>query len=588
MTEQKELIAVLKEAINHKKSDVKEYNNRLDQNLSQKIELLENLKKDVNEITKADMNQVNEIVDSFSITQEEKDRMKKELDIIKAVLTLNQTEKTNYTLLPNQLAIMTSFIEKLEEYIEKKNLEKQSIDPEYNHIMQLTKEYKELLSQLKNPKNITLITDIDTILKLFQEVIIEEEEKQAILLSLIKYNQEVIKAKEKEIHLQDKKITPREIEAILQKYGYTYQKLEKRYQTKLCGEGNRKNIDEVLNAMQKLELSKINEEKEGLLLTSYLLGSTKENIEKITQMAQERGINITNIEKLVGAFISSSYLYDGHKIGSKEDFIKNVSLLSEHGLSIPFIAEKQKDILLIPSRRLEENLEWLECYGLHNKINETALLDDYLSALRSKNIPEMIDLWMESHPLGLEYIRNNLNTLAYNRKDSLVLLYKLHKSQEEGNASAFRLTMANGVKKLHMKKAIASNNLEYQGINDLESAKKVTGQTKLSFERKEEYEKLAKESLHHPISDEIFNNPVIISLNRFNDAKETLLYDINGIKISKLKVLRIYNTLCLNNLGNTLDAIIYAICYQTILTEEELEELKNNIKQTVEIEGEKI
>ena len=142
MTEQKELIAVLKEAINHKKSDVKEYNNRLDQNLSQKIELLENLKKDVNEITKADMNQVNEIVDSFSITQEEKDKMKKELDIIKAVLTLNQTEKTNYTLLPNQLAIMTSFIEKLEEYIEKKNLEKQSIDPEYNHIMQLTKEYK--------------------------------------------------------------------------------------------------------------------------------------------------------------------------------------------------------------------------------------------------------------------------------------------------------------------------------------------------------------------------------------------------------------------------------------------------------------
>ena len=61
MTEQTELIAILKDAINHKKSDVKEYNDRLDQNLSKKIELLENLKKDVNEITKVDINQINEM-----------------------------------------------------------------------------------------------------------------------------------------------------------------------------------------------------------------------------------------------------------------------------------------------------------------------------------------------------------------------------------------------------------------------------------------------------------------------------------------------------------------------------------------------
>ena len=39
MTEQTELIAILKDAINHKKSDVKEYNDRLDQNLSKKIEI---------------------------------------------------------------------------------------------------------------------------------------------------------------------------------------------------------------------------------------------------------------------------------------------------------------------------------------------------------------------------------------------------------------------------------------------------------------------------------------------------------------------------------------------------------------------
>ena len=195
MTEQKELINILKNAINDKKNDVKDYNNRLDQNLSRKMQLMDNLKQDVNEITKLDMNELNEIVTLFPIPEEDKASLKKELDIIKALLTLNQTEKTNYTLLPNQLEAVTKFIEYLEEYIEKKNIEKQSIDPEYNHIMVLTNKYKDLLSKLKKPNNTELISDIDTVLQLFQENNIGEDEKQAILLSLIKYNKEIIKKK---------------------------------------------------------------------------------------------------------------------------------------------------------------------------------------------------------------------------------------------------------------------------------------------------------------------------------------------------------------------------------------------------------
>ena len=195
MTEQKELINILKNAINDKKNDVKDYNNRLDQNLSRKMQLMDNLKQDVNEITKLDMNELNEIVTLFPIPEEDKASLKKELDIIKALLTLNQTEKTNYTLLPNQLEAVTKFIEYLEEYIEKKNIEKQSIDPEYNHIMVLTNKYKDLLSKLKKPNNTELISDIDTVLQLFQENNIGEDEKQAILLSLIKYNKEIIEKK---------------------------------------------------------------------------------------------------------------------------------------------------------------------------------------------------------------------------------------------------------------------------------------------------------------------------------------------------------------------------------------------------------
>ena len=615
MTEQTELIAILKDAINHKKSDVKEYNDRLDQNLSKKIELLENLKKDVNEITKVDINQINEMIDAFKIKEEEKNNLKKELDIIKAVLTLNKTKKTNYTLLPNQLAAITTFVENLEKYIENKNLEKQSIDPEYNHIMSLTKQYKKLLSQLKKPNQETLITDIDTILEMFQEEAIGEEEKQAILLSLIKYNYELTRKKEVTITSKNKKMTVQELSLIFKKYGYAYEKLDKKYKDKLRSEGNRRQIEEVFSTMQKLEFTKLDEKTEGLLLTTYLLATSKENLEEITKIAQQRGINMTTIEKLVSAYIPNEYILrvfenikhvsdtfndenrvpyylirteyicDGkYSIGRKEDFKKNVSLLVEHGISIPYVAEKEKEILILTNKRLQENLEWLERYGLYSEEAESSLLDDFLSALKSPYIPEMIDIWIESHPLGLRYIKNNLTALSTNIETNKLLFHKLHLSATIGNNEAFRLTMSNGVKKLLLRKEITNDDIEYQGIHDMASAKKVNNQKEIRLKMAKEYQSIARESLHHAISITIFEYPEIISLDRFSDSKESLLYDINGLRISKLKVLRIYNALCEQNLGKTIDALLFAITYHKILTEEEYNDLVINIKQTTGLE----
>ena len=585
MTEQKELINILKNAINDKKNDVKDYNNRLDQNLSRKMQLMDNLKQDVNEITKLDMNELNEIVTLFPIPEEDKASLKKELDIIKALLTLNQTEKTNYTLLPNQLEAVTKFIEYLEEYIEKKNIEKQSIDPEYNHIMVLTNKYKDLLSKLKKPNNTELISDIDTVLQLFQENNIGEDEKQAILLSLIKYNQEIIEKKETEINNQGLGITGSELKFIFTRYGYNFYKLEKKYQLKLKKEGNRKNIEEVFYAMQKEGFSKFNEESSGLILSTLLLASTKESITTITSLAQKRGINITTIEKLVSAYIPNEYIYDGkYRIGRKEDFQKNVSLLVEHGISIPYVAEKEKEILILTNKRLQENLEWLERYGLYSEETQTSLLDDFLSALKSPYIPEMIDIWIESHPLGLRYIKNNLTALSTNIETNKLLFHKLHLSAIIGNNEAFRLIMSNGVKKLLLRKEITNDDIEYQGIHDMESAKRVNNQKEIHLKMEKKYQRIAKESLHHAISSTIFDYPEIISLDRFSDSKESLLYDINGLRISKLKVLRIYNALCEQNLGKTIDALLFAITYHKILTEEEYNDLVINITQTTGLE----
>lgn len=575
------LIALLKDVINEKKKAVKEYNNHLDKNLSDKIEILDNLRNDINEITKVEMSKLNEIVDSFQITDEEKENMKKELDVIKALLTLNQKEKTNYTLLANQLTIISSFLDNLEIYIDEKNGEKQEIDPEYNHIVTITNKYKELLYKIKNPNTNELITDVDIILQLFQDSKMTEEDKQAILLVLIKYNQEVIKEKEKErAHNKKKRLTVKELTNVLNCCGYTWSKLDKKYQEKLKKDGNLQNIEEVLATMQEQEFPKLDEEKEGLLLITYLIATTKDTIEETTKFAQERGINITELKGLVCAFIPNSYLYENkYKIGREEDFRKNVSLLVEHGINIATIMDKGKDLLLITNSRLQKNLDWLECYGLYSSMQEDALLDDFISALKSQDIPEIIDLWIENHSLGLQYIKNNLSILASHISNQAILFYKLYKSEKDNLNDAFRLTVSNGVKKLSLRKAITHNNISYQGIHDKESALVITHHQKPVFPKEKEYEEIAKNSLQNKISDDIFTRDEIVNLNRFSDAKETLLYDINGLKVSKLKVLRIYDALCQNNLGNTLDALLYAICYNKIITQEEYKRLIIDIKQ---------
>ena len=587
MTEQTELITILKDAINNKKNDVREYNNRLDQNLRGKMQILDDLRQDVNEITKVDMNTLNEIIQLFPLPDEKKASLKKELDIIKALLTLNQTEKTNYTLHPNQLAAFTTFIDNLEKYIEKKNLEKQSIDPEYNHIMVLTNRYKNLLSKLKKPNHEELITDIDTILHLFSENQVSEEDRQAILLSLIKYNQEVIAKKEHDINHRRVDLTTMELTSIFQRYGYDFLKLDTSYQIKLKKEGDRKNIDEVFLAMQDVGFVRFREDTSGLILTSLLLGSTKKIIEDVTSLARERGINLTTSQQLISAYLPRTYLWNGrYHIGKMEDFKKNLVLLAEHGISIPDVSSKIKELLTISNSRLQNNLEWLERYGLYKDTVSDLLLDDFLSALMSKNIPEVIDLWIESHPLGIVYVKNNLSVLSSYVSDDVLLFYKLHMSLMQNDVSPFRLTVSNGVKKLHLRKEFTNDTIPYLGIYDLESAKEVTKTFEILFEKQDKYMNCARLSLTNSISDNVFDYPYIVSMNHFSDPHETLLYDIAGIKISKLKVLRIYDSLCKCGLGDSLDALLFAVTYHKLFTEYEYHKLVVTIKEEVEKEGE--
>lgn len=582
MVDEKDLITIIKEALNSRKEHIKNYNNKIDKNLSEKMNILDDLKRDINEITKIDINELNTVVDAFSMEDEKKEELKRTLDIVKALLTLNQNQHTNYTLSKDQLNAVAVLIDNLEDYIENKNKEKQNLDPEYNDIIKEMKEYKDLLTKLKSPKNNTLITNIDSILQLFQEQNIKEEEKQKILLFLIQYNQDIMKEKEKERNAKPHPLTKEKIIKVFNKYGYDFLALDQKYQEELIKNSKKGQIEDILEIWQVLGYPKFDEKKEGRNLTILLLASSDTIIKEITKKGVTKSLTTVDLKELISAFIPKSYLYqEKYPVGKMEDFKKNLVLFSEHGISIKEIASHTKDVLMLSNDKLRNNIDWLEKYGLRINSNDRNLLDDFLKALKSNHIPEMMDLWIESHPLGITYLKDNLNILTMNLSSESPIFYKLYLvEKEKKEKEAFRWTLSNGMKKLALKREITHDNIEFFGIKDTQTGKERTNSYEVNKERISHYQEIIDKNKNIEISDTIFNREYIIKMNQFIDREESLIYNIDGLRISKLKVLRIYDVLTKNNIDN-IDALLFAITYQKKMTKEEYDHLVESIKNKI-------
>ena len=121
------LIMILKQVISKKKEIIKEFTKHIDPNLSKKMELLDKLRNDINEITKIDFNEINNILSLIDLKEEEKDKLQKDLDTIRVLLTLNEKEHTTYEIDQEEQRQMNLFLDKFDDYIEEQNKQKEII-----------------------------------------------------------------------------------------------------------------------------------------------------------------------------------------------------------------------------------------------------------------------------------------------------------------------------------------------------------------------------------------------------------------------------------------------------------------------------
>lgn len=597
-----DLKQLLKDSITKKKSLIHEYYHYQDSSLDEKSDFERLLFASVENISMIPKKKIEEIVDSFPITKDCKKELKKQLDTIVTILKLNSINGTTMKLDDSQIEVLNTFLKYLHDYVasRKSYILKNNIN--IDDVEEKNEKYKRLATLLNNPKNKQFITDIDTLNILFEDNDLDEENRRKILISLIKYNRNLFNYK---IGFTDSDATwkygnldANKVKLIFDKYKYDFSKLDSKYQNMILEYGNLSNIRGVLAALSRYHYPKINEKKYGYTLTSLVLASDIETIKQITTLAGNKKISPEKLllipsvlinplkstvenYKDVKFMILDDVIYNKNKpyiAGASIEFVKNVSLLEKYGLLAKTVYDRCPELLAFPNKTLENNLELFLEYGFSFRERRTRLIDSSLAALLSNSFSEIVDQFIEIHPYGIKYLRDNLSCIKTITKADDVLFYNIYYSLRENNDRAFRSIISNNKDYLSLAGDVNSRfDNNYMGITD-SNKYDITNTIIPEFKNRYKYLEILRNDYNRSIDVDIFDNKYIQMINIFSDRKEPLVYNFAGIRISKIKVLRIFNILLKNGITDDIDSFLFALTYNTIISQDDYERLVNCVK----------
>ena len=120
---------------------------------------------------------------------------------------------------------------------------------------------------------------------------------------------------------------------------------------------------------------------------------------------------------------------------------------------------------------------------------------------------------------------------------------------------------------------------EYLNINDNNKAE-ITNTIIPEFTDRGKYMEIIKNT-DLSIDFEIFDNEFIQNINVYSDKEEPLIYNFDGIRISKIKVLRIFNALLKNHVLANMDSFMFSVTYNTIINQNDYNRLADIIKKVI-------
>lgn len=629
LSKQSRLIELLNNLLDKKQEFVKSYKYSLTSAVTDN-DLYNKLIEDNNNIIDLSKEDLQEIVNLFDISKQEKARILHDINIVISILQMNKEEKTTIELEESQKQSLQDFINNLN--ILNKIREKQiPIDePEYQKSLIVIKHIEEILRLLENKNNNQLIDDVNLIKEVVEKTPITEKQKRDIIISLMKYNREIHLEKKKDKILNKylgQPLNEDEVISLFSKYEYDFYKLPEQIRTDILRYGELNNMNGVFDCLRGYKYPKLDEEKQANILFALLVASTFDIISNSTIHASNKGFKPEHLIKIPSALIKQkdsniiyrkqkseddntisinlnklandpNFLKDNELIfdllpGSSKDFILNIEYLEDNGFDLMYILDKCKQLLILDNTKLTTNLSLFEQYGFPLDCSREKLTNQTFSALLSSNIAEIIDQFIEIHPLGFRYLKDNISCIKEYNDPLDIVFYNIYQSQKPYLGKNKKPIIVNAFKEIKN-----SNQTIIQLCDEITrcckkykytSYREITNENKIqttdtyqpTFDKEDEYESIIKAN-YCTIKENIFEHPYIEKLNKYTDIKNPLIYNFDGTRISKLKVLRILGILEDNGVKPTFDSLMYSVTYKTILNERTYSKLHNMISKEVE------
>lgn len=511
-------------------------------------------------------------------------------------LSTEQKEKLN-----NYLKKINSFINKLKKIFEETNTEIIELKVKLDELEDKYLELEDIYDRINNPKNNDILTenDFQLIYSLMDELP-SYEEKKNVLLEFRQYNLDRINNVSKE---KNSKVNIDDVKKLFESYKCArVVKYIDKNREEVSNNANIDNMKEILEYMSYEGFIYSFEPASLLSICIYgSLDSVKEryeelsnnnNLEKlffdvpsvwvdnISKTRKKKRTPTTIIDKQNNGDVSLSSL--AHSI-SYEEILENEKFLKSKGFNISIENRENIKTLKTPHYKILENYEIYSIYGFFDVLDKS---DFPASAFAFSSVKEKCDKLIE---LGLlngpknkddaysNYTKHYPTIISALKNEIYMILYLLKSNVSideyyETIFSSHRFGTLSG--------DLTRNELGYKlnsslEVDQFENANFINKDKEI--ESSNDYENAILNSDNISYSSDILLDPLIKNLeDNYRVDDNEFIYNINGVIISRLKVLRNYSILNENNL-NVNEALLYSIIRGSYLNGKAFDKIKSCI-----------
>ena len=431
----------------------------------------------------------------------------------------------------------------------------------------------------------------DKDMELLKNIIIEDnhlrEGIEIMKYLALKTLQKLITNKDDEIEVINKtNITKEDLEKLFQKYGINYQDIKSTAKSELETYGNLENIEQIILTLKQYNLFSTEIfNNYQLAISRIFIYSKPEIVESIIKTYQKYNLNISefldDFFKRPAKFIPRKRKWlmrntddkkttnnkDDENIGGYEDFKKNLELFSSIGVDIEKAYQKSAFYFEKPHDSIKKSLKNFDLYGITPKYYR-----DTLSAFANHNQLDILDIFIEFN--AFDYVTSNMSRACIN-KNSL-MFYKMFKARENGIDihSLYKDTK----KGIQLPSTITYDDKTYLDVNK-DNYQELNVYHKEPSELEQIFDEIVKKSDNNTIAFDFINqlNSIKI-LDKDYSSRQVRAYNIDGVLISRYKVLRYMTTLIYNGMNESKEMLMYTITKNSFLTKEEYEKIETVVE----------